>query len=416
MPAHLLARVQPAIAMALLFAAPLASSAPYTAGVRYALPTADTDSRGAFRARLRVVDDLNSDGRRDLAIGMAQFSVQVLLSGPARTFTQASFGNPTTSALASGDFKVDGKVDLVVGNETSFTLLVGDGSGQLTPLTQVSLDVLGPHACVEDLVAGDFDGDGKLDVAVIDADPLNNFRTYANGGGGSGFYRNSVAVAYGRGDGTFDTSRPRIAVSAYPQHLIAADFQSDSRPELIVASAESKTLQIASNSTASPLGSQYGIVSLHAATDQADIIGVAVGALDNDIKLDLAVLFYSHEPDINGRRYFLNTYRNTSSGTQPFAYTSALTALAFDAAPGSVALANVSGDGNVDAIVSTRRDDRPGVAIYPGNGTGGFGAADPLPERFAGEDVVVADFDNDSKMDIAVVDRSSHAVVVYWHL
>lgn len=410
------ARVQSAVSAALLLMSSLAFGAPFGTGTRYPLLTDDADTRGAFRVSLRVIDDLNSDGRRDLAVKLPHVPVQVLLSGPSRTFASRSVGNATAvSALTSGDFTGDGKIDLAVSDEASFAVLAGDGFGNFTALPKTDLDVLGPHASVEDLVSGNFDTDNRLDLVVIDADPLNNFRSYP-GSSGPIFYRNSIAVAYGRGDGSFDMSRPRVGVNAYPQRLAAVNFQDDGRPELLIVGAESKTLQIATNSATSPLGTQYGTVFLHAASDQADIIDVAAAELDNsDSKLDLAVLFYAHTPDANGRRYFLNTYRNTATGTPPFGYANALTALAFDAAPGAVALANVSGDASVDAIVSTRRDDWPGVTVYPGNGAGGFGAADVLPERFAGEGLVAADFDNDGKVDIAVVDQTSHAVVVYWH-
>lgn len=406
--------ILPGLALALLSAP--AAAAPYAAGVRYPLPTNDTDPRGAFRTHLRVVDDLNADGRRDLAIAVPQVAVQVLASGPSRTFASSSVGNAAASALATGDFDGDGDIDLVVADATAFRLLAGSGDGRFETRATVNLDVLGPHACVEDLVAGDFDGDGDLDVAVIDADPLNNFRFWNGGTGGSMLYRNSVAVAYGLGDGRFDTTRPRIGVTAYPQRLVAVDFERDGRPELVAVGAESKTVQVAFNNQTHPLGSQYRSVLLHASIEHADILDVAAGNLDGDTKPDLGVLFYSHDPDIDGRRYRLQSYRNTATGAQSFAYTSPSPAIAFDAAPGAVVLADVVGDGSVDAVVTTRRDDRPAVTIYPGDGAGGFGAPDALPERYAADDLVAADFDNDGKTDLAVVDRSRHAIVVYWHL
>lgn len=400
-----------------------ASAAPFSTGVRYPLPLADNSSKALFRPQLRVLDDANGDGHRDLAVAMPRNSLWTFVSKPSRVYESRLTNTATTSVLASGDFNGNGSIDIVVGDatqssigrQTSFSLLYGSSDATFEWLSTVGLDVLGPNAYLADLVTGDFDGDTKLDVAVIDADPLNNLRNYANGSGGTVFYRNSIAVAYGRGNGQFDTSRPRIATIAYPQSLTTADFENDGRPELIVVGAESKTVQIASNSVARPLGSQYANVLLHAATENADIIDVATAYLNADNKLDLAILFYSQEPDA-GRRYHLRTYLNTSTGAQPFAYTALLPTVDFDAAPGAIALANVTGDPNVDLIVSTRRADRPGLTIYPGDGTGGFGPADPLPERFSGEDVIAADLDSDTKVDLAVIDRSGHFLVVYWHL
>lgn len=393
------------------------TAAPYAAGVRYRLPAGDLDPRGAYRARLRVVDDLNGDGRRDLVYATPDAVVQALISTTPRAFGPRDVGTATTAAFASGDFNRDGKIDIVAGNATSFTVFAGNGDGTFAAATTVNLNVLGPNAGVEDIAAGDFDHDGKLDVAVIDADPLNNFRTWTNAGGNPVFYRNSVAVAYGLGNGQFDTtSRPRIGTTAYPQRLSAVDFENDGRPELIVVGAESKSIQIAYNNATHPLGSQSGTVFLHAPSEHADIVDVGAARLDGDTKPDLAVLFYTHMPDPQGHRYLLRPYRNTATGAQPFAYGSTLPAVGFTAAPGALALADVTGDTRADAIVTSRAGDRPAVTLYPGDGNAGFGAPDPLPERYVAEDLVAADLDNDGKIDLAVIDRSGYAVVVYWHL
>ena len=87
-------------------------------------------------------------------------------------------------ALVAGDFNGDGRTDLAVANSGSndVSVLLGNGDGTFQP--QVTYAVgSGPDA----LVAGDFNGDGRTDLAV------------ANSGS------NDVSVLLGNGDGTFQT-------------------------------------------------------------------------------------------------------------------------------------------------------------------------------------------------------------------
>ena len=86
------------------------------------------------------------------------------------------------SAIVSGDFNGDGRTDLAVANSSDddVSVLLGNGDGTFQP--QVTYAVGSePDA----LVTGDFTGDGRTDLAVANA--------------GS----NDVSVLLGNGDGTF---------------------------------------------------------------------------------------------------------------------------------------------------------------------------------------------------------------------
>jgi hypothetical protein len=133
-----------------------------------------------------------------------------------------------------GDFNGDGKVDLAVVNatgskntdfKTTVSVLLGNGNGTFqSPRSSVA----GTKASF--LISADFNGDGKLDLAV--ADPGSN----------------DIAILLGFGNGYF---LPAIKVAAGngPAWIGSIDFAQTAAPDLIVANSGSDNLSVLSNLT-----------------------------------------------------------------------------------------------------------------------------------------------------------------------
>ena len=136
-----------------------------------------------------VVGRFNADARDDFAIAMD--SCVVIASSGATGFTAATIApGPyhNTTTVASADLDGDGDLDLVFpgrftgASSTSCFTALGNGQGAFTPLAPFVLPSLGVYR----MSAGDFDGDGDLDVTYVDNAStvyllVNNWPTFGIG-------------------------------------------------------------------------------------------------------------------------------------------------------------------------------------------------------------------------------------------
>src|SRR5262249_37539872 len=118
-----------------------------------------------------VIRDFNRDSKLDVAvINRESNSISILLgdgAGGLMVAREIPAGEipirDAPKSYAVGDFNSDGKLDLIVKGKTAgLALLAGDGAGGFSEtLTGIAADYTNPQ-----FVAGDFDGDGALDLAV----------------------------------------------------------------------------------------------------------------------------------------------------------------------------------------------------------------------------------------------------------
>jgi hypothetical protein len=138
-----------------------------------------------------------------------------------------NFSPPTNLAagtfpysIAVGDFNADGKQDLAVANNASnnVSIFLGNGMGNFSVATNFLADC-GPYS----VAVGDFNGDGKQDLSVA-----------SNGCNGTG----STSILLGDGAGNF-SSPTTFATGNGSRSVAVGDFNGDSKQDLVVANGAS---------------------------------------------------------------------------------------------------------------------------------------------------------------------------------
>jgi VCBS repeat protein/FG-GAP repeat protein len=142
-----------------------------------------------------------------------------------------SFAAPTNFAVggiprfvAVGDFNGDDKQDLVIANQSTanLSIFLGDGAGSFGTATNFGV---GANTSPQSVAVGDFNSDGKQDLAVAN------------------FSANNVSVLLGDGVGSFGAAT-NFAVGTNPQSVAVGDFNGDNYLDLAVTNDNSNNVSV----------------------------------------------------------------------------------------------------------------------------------------------------------------------------
>ncbi|MGH9493727.1 MAG: FG-GAP repeat domain-containing protein, partial [Candidatus Sulfotelmatobacter sp.] len=340
---------------------------------------------GAFSSAIGVFD-FNGDGNLDLAvtsfgqnIGVSPGLVTIFLGRSDGSFQyQATYTVGTVAnAIAVGDFNGDGKADLAVGTDGSSTspssqvsILLGDGAGNF----QAGAVLTAPGGLgVASVATADFNGDGKLDLAALSSS-------------------DTLSIFISNGDGTF--AAPILSsVGRDALGIAAADLNGDGRIDVAVANSFDNTVSVL-------LGKGDGTFQTQITYAVGKVpSGVALVDFNGDGKVDLTVT--------NNGDNTVQVLLGGGDGTFRIA--------SYSVGPNPVSI--TSGDFNRDGIPDLaigRNDSSTGsILILLGDGRGGFKTLPPFSACVFVAEVgppgalVSADFDQDGIPDLAVLCDSS---------
>jgi hypothetical protein len=324
-----------------------------------------------------VVGDFNGDGKPDIVTSTSagqsggSDSVNVLVGNGDGTFqapTGMSLGE-TASALAAGDFRGDGKLDLVMAAPNTVTVLPGNGNGTFAAAPSLPANVF-PRASA----AGDFNGDGKPDLVVAGD--------------------NGVVVFLNNGNGTFRAG-PTLTVNGTPDSVVVGDFNHDGKQDFAVGTELGAVSVFLGNGDGT-----FQNPKVFQLSGSNSLQTLVAGDFNHDGKLDLAVLSTSQD---SSETSSVTVFQGQGNGT----FTQGQTLNVGTNAEG-LAVSDFNGDGKPDLVTTSfLPDGTRNVEVLLGNGNGTFQKPVITTPGLSASFVATGDFNGDGKADLVLVDTFS---------
>jgi uncharacterized delta-60 repeat protein len=344
--------------------------------------------------------DWDGDGKADMIRGAT--ILRNTSSGSNISFVE-SITMPITGRYATGDIDGDGRIDLAIINASSNTVSIFRNTSTVGNISFASAISVPTGLNPESVAIGDLDGDGKPELVVAKGSATSIFRNLSSTG--------NISFA---------------AVSDVParnhatESIAIGDLDGDGKPDLVVVH-ENTAISVFRNT------SSYGNISFATRVDLTANLELAENIhlvdLDGDGKLDIVAKSYQ----------FFSIFRNTSSnGSISFASPSNINVAGYFRTPTDIAVGDIDGDGKPDLAV-THSDfvDSDGdphlpyrtVELYINKSTSGAISLEHIPvpkEPFHFDDfaayVAIGDLDGDGKSDLITTSGNTRNTSIFRNL
>ncbi|CAF1361048.1 unnamed protein product [Adineta steineri] len=333
-----------------------------------------------------AVDDLNNDTYMDIVVTCSGLDrIDVLLGFGNGSFTipykYSTNNNSFPLSLVIGDFDNDTQLDIAVANydNKSVGIFFGYGNGYFRDqmiFFSVSYN-FNPYC----IAAGDFNGDNRLDIAVVNYD-YNYVDIVLT-------YRNYTFL----NQNTYSTG-----IQSGPVSVAVADFDNDNKLDIVVANSETNNIGIFFD-----YGDDTFLIQITYSTgDNSQPYAVTIGDFNNDKQPDIVVA----NSGTNNIGIFLN-YGNGTFSSQTN-YSTGNGSMPYDVAAG-----DFNNDEQLDIAVVNYYGCNIGIFLGYGNGTFSSQQTHSTGNQSNPRSIDLGDFNNDSRLDIAVVNYWSGNMGVF---
>jgi hypothetical protein len=330
-----------------------------------------------------VAVDINKDGHLDIVVAnYGTSNIAVLRGYPDGSFQLETIYTMSYDSIpystAVGEFNNDNHSDIAVVNygTSNLVILVRNGSGNVKNYTYSTGS--DSHPC--SVVISDFNIDNKMDIAV------------ANAG------TDSIGIFLGNGNGTFQNMiKYSTGTGSRPQFIAVSDFNKDGIPDIIVANTGNNNIRILQGHR----DGSFSILMTYSTGLNSYPSSIAIDDFDADSKLDVVIAN-------NGTG---NVLVLTDYGMHP--HTTQLTySTGQSSQPFSVVIVDVNNDNYSDIIVANNMIDTVGIFIGLGNGTFVDQHIYQMKSGSGIYFVATGDFDNDKQLDIVAVFYTSNQIQI----
>jgi hypothetical protein len=328
--------------------------------------------------------DFNNNKHLEIVVALSGTGdIAVLTEYDAAEFVnqiQYSTGSaPQPFSVAIGDFNNDNRSDIVVANSGTDNLDILFGSDNGTFGMEMAYPI-GTDSHPQYVITCDINKDNQLDIVSVNSK------------------MNSISVIMGYGNGSFaEQIMYSTGSSSYPYAVASGDLNNDTRLDLVIANEGTDSIGIFSGFDYATFQNQVNYSNNNTLTP----LGIIVGDFNNDGYLDIAATFSGSDKISillghgNGTFTIMMTY-STGNGSYPW----------------GIVVGDFNNDDRSDIVVTNSGTNNIGVLLGYGNGSFATVMLYSTGNKSSPIGVAVADFNNDSRLDIVVADHGTGSVGV----